>query len=788
MDIMINEITYNPYRILGLYSNSSTREQVAHKGKLQAYLKVNKSMSFPLDLTTLLPQLSRTSEMVQEADSKLILPKDRVKHAQFWFIKQSSIDEIAFNHLIAGNIIKAKEIWSKVTNMSSLQNQFVLELICARITDERIKLTLSDPDDYGQAVDELKRMGQYGTVIDAINKYLIPIYNEHFNEFVSSISDNFKLSKTDFISNVIDSLVAEDYSLSAERIANKEWADYIIFKNKHTFLHKIEESINETESQLKTKEPERSLRAGIRLKDSSKLSLKNLRNTLGESDTQYQLIADKVAMTIIDCMVAYYNNSKDEKKPQKALPLCEYAVEIAKGVTARERAKTNLENVKRAYDDMPPESVIEYKKQIDRIFDWFDKQKSTAANGLELLKRARFALISIKETLGTDHSYYRRISSAIANAALDNVIAEVNVIMRELNENESSLMSRYGIDSPFSSAFDSSPIFREIRRKDLIQKLKPALSNAWETILLLDLFDTTDDFKKKRFLPNRSTLRSIIQSASGFEMPNGALYSTVGCCYWIKVDPDFLTTDSELYSRCKDIDSYKNYIAHYPSGKHAEEIRLKIEAAEKRKRLINFAIIAATIIGAIAIIAAFVNASSNRSSSERLYDDTVEVVEAEEEQSNFEYEDSTVYPEDEGAGSYPEDDNTYSYSEGEEEGDEMTDEERYFAQFSNFEPSSSDVQGGVVYEGSGDYYIVETNRGYAIAERYSGMLYEGQTIYGRLNSYGMKYFINLSRDTEVKLYIEDYMLSQDQAIEWMGSHRHLKYTDQSRYDQANDDW
>lgn len=125
-----------------------------------------------------------------------------------------------------------------------------------------------------------------------------------------------------------------------------------------------------------------------------------------------------------------------------------------------------------------------------------------------------------------------------------------------------------------------------------------------------------------------------------------------------------------------------------------------------------------------------------------------------------------------------------SYSDG----DGMSEEERYFAQFSNFEPSYSDKKGVVVYEGQGDYYIIETGSGYVIAERYSGILYEDQTIYGRLHSYGSKYFINLNRDSEVKLYIEDYMLTQERAVEWMGEHNKLKYSDQSSYDEANSDW
>lgn len=126
--------------------------------------------------------------------------------------------------------------------------------------------------------------------------------------------------------------------------------------------------------------------------------------------------------------------------------------------------------------------------------------------------------------------------------------------------------------------------------------------------------------------------------------------------------------------------------------------------------------------------------------------------------------------------------------EGDEDEETLSDEERYFAQFSDFVQSSSDVRGAVVYEGSGSYYIIETNMGYTIAEWYGGAVpFEGQTIYGQLHSYGMKYFIVINNDREVKLWIEDYMLSRDRAIEWLGEHNHLKYSDQEQFDQL-DDW
>lgn len=100
----------------------------------------------------------------------------------------------------------------------------------------------------------------------------------------------------------------------------------------------------------------------------------------------------------------------------------------------------------------------------------------------------------------------------------------------------------------------------------------------------------------------------------------------------------------------------------------------------------------------------------------------------------------------------------------------------------NYEETENCVEGVVVYEGDNDYYIVGTRRGYTILERRSGSLYEGHKVRGELNRYGSKYLINRNRDSEVRVYIENYALSEDDALEWMGENEHLKDNDQEAFD------
>lgn len=128
--IRMNILQNNPYRILGVYSNSPTKERLANHNRMKAFLKVGKSVFFPLDLPQYLSAINRTEASVADAESKLTLPKDQILYAQFWFIKTTPLDEVAFNHLLAGEIDKAEEIWQKRECASALQNRIVCALIC----------------------------------------------------------------------------------------------------------------------------------------------------------------------------------------------------------------------------------------------------------------------------------------------------------------------------------------------------------------------------------------------------------------------------------------------------------------------------------------------------------------------------------------------------------------------------------------------------------------------------------------------------------------------------------
>ncbi len=75
----------------------------------------------------------------------------------------------------------------------------------------------------------------------------------------------------------------------------------------------------------------------------------------------------------------------------------------------------------------------------------------------------------------------------------------------------------------------------------------------------------------------------------------------------------------------------------------------------------------------------------------------------------------------------------------------------------------------VVYRESGcDYMILENSNGYIVVEWMGGNDPDkGDKIGGNVNTFGTKEFYNISRNSKTRLWVDDYSLSKDRALEKM---------------------
>lgn len=404
----MNILQNNPYRLLGIYANSSARDQLASIHKLDAFLKVGKQIAMPLELSELLPTEDKTVDIIKDAAAKLALPQSKLHYAQFWFLKIDQFDEIAFKHLLDGDIAKAMDIWSKHESVSSLQNRIVCSLIQNNVHD---------------AVRYAEKL--YGNA-----GYIAQVVSSVIGEGIGVTTDNLG---TEFIDALADDVGPGKL---LPMISLPTWQQHIKQKSVAPLLSSIQEAIDKSK-QSRGKGAAARLEAGNTLIKKTKPLLAKLQGILPQTDMQYQSIADRLANEVLQCGIDYFNDSEDDDAPQKAMVLQKYALSIAAGPMAKDRCKENVEILEK----IGPEHKV--RKQIERIAkrlnDFKDESDGPFSELIgypqieQFVNSCRSDLMAIKEALGVNADLYINISSAVASTAINAVVKKLNAAQQMLD-------------------------------------------------------------------------------------------------------------------------------------------------------------------------------------------------------------------------------------------------------------------------------------------------------------------------------------------------------------------
>ena len=459
----MNILQNNPYRLLGVYSNSPTKERLANHNRMKAFLKVGKSVSFPLDMPQYLSSINRTEASVADAEAKLTLPKDQILYAQFWFIKTTPLDEVAFNHLFAGEIKKAEEIWQKRECLSALQNL----IVCALIRNK-----------YDFAI-------KYAEVLYGNTQYL--------NQFISTIigtGGNFDVSNLGF--SFLDILCEEiGVSKLLPFITNRSWKEHIGEKTLKRLVDYIQDAINIAQK-TKGKGSNARLNAGEALRRNTSDAILLLKSCPSMEDLQYQMIADKLGLEILQCAIDYFNDSEEPDAAHKAMSLLRYAKSIVVGQMAKDRCKENVDILQRIIDNLPPSEVFTEDRAIHEELRKYCLLPDKICHAVTLLNNTKPYIQSIKRKLGVSNAYYLKISTQIVGNALSNVIAEVNeaqsIFSADKDDPNAALAAILGITH-----------------------VKSVLEEAWKATRIMDGFDMESEYKNGRYNENRSILKELCE-------------------------------------------------------------------------------------------------------------------------------------------------------------------------------------------------------------------------------------------------------------------------------------
>ena len=333
----------NPYRFLGVISNSGIKNIQKNLSKIKAYSKIGKHLSLPYELSFHhLKEIDRSEFLIKEAENKILLDSNKVKHSLFWFTDNSSIDQIALENLNRGNFEKSETIWRKVikdksiskSNFSAYNNLSTL-LFLKSLSEKKNDKFGNSSTAIVQIKEALKLKSEliFSDYLHDLSNLITGNENaisrenvlEFFNENIS------QLFNENFLSTEISSIVKD---------SNNELSQSFNFSLINEPLESLSNLINDANNRLNDDHAKGS-EIGKDLIKSSISHLKLLKNILGKDDIKYQSISDKLANQIMQCGILCFNKIGDDKGYMSSY---KYAKSISFKDSTIERANTTIKH------------------------------------------------------------------------------------------------------------------------------------------------------------------------------------------------------------------------------------------------------------------------------------------------------------------------------------------------------------------------------------------------------------------------------------------------------------
>lgn len=372
----------NPFRILGVESNSGIKSIQKNLSKIRAYLKIGKNLSLPYELSFFnLKQINRSHPLVVDAESKILLDSNKIKYSLFWFTNENSFDEIALKSLENGNFLKSEEIWRNVIktkaiskkNFSAFNNLSTLLFLKS--------LSVKKKDSFENNIESKK------SLIESFKLKAELIFSDYIFDFSKLICGNENGIKRDealsFFNESASLMLNENFTKSeiSKLInkSNKELSDSFTYSLISIPLSNLEDLITDANDSL-NQDNSKGLEIGKELIKKTLSDLKLLKDILGVDNIRYQSISDKLANQIIQCGILYFNKTTDDKE---YLSSYEYALKISTKDSSKDRARETIKHCKEQHEakickfchskeiSYVPIRVEMHKMNFDQTYSYF---------------------------------------------------------------------------------------------------------------------------------------------------------------------------------------------------------------------------------------------------------------------------------------------------------------------------------------------------------------------------------------------------------------------------------
>lgn len=412
-------ITENPLRILGVYSDTPKKEIVANLGKMRAFAKTGKALSFDSDFTSLLGPVNRSLETIEKANNDISLPKDKLQAGLFWFMQHTDNDKLAMERLKAGNADEAMTIIQKKGNYSGVVNMAVLALVLKRwdIALYSYAYLLESPLRRGALIKAFTDTEDYFSEDDLV-------------DFIST-----KLIQDFPSAHWVEQLLHENVELGEKtypfksRFEGSKLFNKIASECTDSIKKRIDKVLDKASS-VSRNDARANLSMAAFVEEECKPLLKELRFALGKDHGTYIEYADNVSNQILDNSIDYYTHDIDNtNRARNVIKYTRYAYRTAESKTAKERAKKNLDILNETLENLIPESIEQEYNAIDKLVTNYHEKNAKRNNSFLLrpiVEEAYRNVLSIKSKVGKDNKHYLSISTNFVYFAFQEVIKRIN--------------------------------------------------------------------------------------------------------------------------------------------------------------------------------------------------------------------------------------------------------------------------------------------------------------------------------------------------------------------------
>ena len=496
----------NPFRILGLNANSTERELQKQIAKVKRYLDVGKTVHFPTDYP-FLRTIERPIDAIHQASGQIEQSYKKFYYALFWFVSETSFDEIAHKKLEDNEVSSAIEIWNKkikeevndknfsaYLNLSSLYS--ALSFDGTRINHKMLSkgLYLKGKLLRSQSLSKLTELLHIKS--DCINSEELTV--QFVDETLQWLSPYIGKSHGINTSDVIGLFSAFPSNIQK----------YLADKFTEEPVREIKNRIDKC-TQRRKESPLKANQFGKDLYSSSKGWLDSLRTTLGNDNVKYQLLANNLANEILQCSIDFYNAQVDDENydiHRDALLVLSFSEKIDVSGQVAERLMENRETLEGLLEEREEEKKAErliegvktHVSSITQAIETFQSSSDSLNTVNSLVNRCKGDLESIGNKLGRSDETYILFCDAVVNNALNMLIAVVN----KLQENP----KQYGLDNMLSSFAQA---------KDMTQKLLN-ISGSYEVkARVRDNLKTISDLTTTLEQINKQVSRQVQKQNSG---------------------------------------------------------------------------------------------------------------------------------------------------------------------------------------------------------------------------------------------------------------------------------